>query len=218
MAEKIKFYFDPGCPWCYVTSKWAHRLEELGKVDLSWGIFSLEVQNAEKSDEVTEITGRSAASLRTAVALRDAEGDKAVGKFYKALGARTWDNAESLSELDTLRNALTDIGADPALVDKAMADDSTMRTVIEEHHAATAKHGSFGVPSIVLDAGEGLPFFGPVIKDVPDDDTSVKLLDHVLWLTRYADFYELKRNRTGLPELESIRQRMAARAAQQQQA
>jgi 2-hydroxychromene-2-carboxylate isomerase len=217
MAEQIKFLFDPGCPWCYVTSKWAKRLEELGEIELSWGLFSLEVVNSEKPDEVTELTGRSAAALRTAVAVRNVMGEKAVGKFYSAIGNRFWDGTEGLNSPDMLKGALTDIGADPSLYDQALADDSTTKTILEEHRAAIAKHGVFGVPSIILDNGEGLQFFGPVLRDLPSDEDSKKLLEHVIWLTGYEDFYELKRNRTGMAELEAIKRFRAMREQQQRE-
>ena len=48
MSEPVKFYFDPRCPWCYQTSRWAKRLEELGEIGLDWGVFSLEVVNLEE--------------------------------------------------------------------------------------------------------------------------------------------------------------------------
>src|SRR5271170_3348256 len=44
-VDHVKFYFDPRCPWCYQTSRWANRLEQLGEIELDWGVFSLEVAN-----------------------------------------------------------------------------------------------------------------------------------------------------------------------------
>ena len=87
MPEKIAFYFDPLCPWCYLTSKWVHRLVELAVVDVDWKVFSLEVHNTGKTslDESKEF--RAATALRTAIALRDSGGSDAVGRFYAALDA-----------------------------------------------------------------------------------------------------------------------------------
>ena len=84
MAENIRFYFDPLCPWCYQTSRWARRLDELGVVDVEWRVFSLAIVNGGDEGRSAADTG-SAPSLRTAVAVRDAHGNDAVGAFYKAL-------------------------------------------------------------------------------------------------------------------------------------
>ncbi len=84
MAENIRFYFDPLCPWCYQTSRWARRLDELGVLDVEWRVFSLAIVNGGDEGRAAADTG-SAPSLRTAIAVRDAHGNAAVGAFYKAL-------------------------------------------------------------------------------------------------------------------------------------
>src|SRR5579864_4129519 len=91
--ELVTFHFDPRCPWCYQTSRWARRLEELGQIELDWGVFSLEVVNIEAGKDPHQIGegARSGASLRTAIAIRDSEGSKAIGPFYAALGKRIWE-------------------------------------------------------------------------------------------------------------------------------
>ena len=89
--ERVKFYFDPACPWCYQTSRWARRVEELGEIELDWGIFSLEVVNLPPGKDARELDARSGPALRTALAIRDRHGSKAIGPFYAALGKRIWD-------------------------------------------------------------------------------------------------------------------------------
>jgi predicted DsbA family dithiol-disulfide isomerase len=74
MPEKIAFYFDPLCPWCYLTSKWVHRLVELEVVEVEWRLFSLEVHNTGKTSIEEAADFRAATSLRTAVALRQSVG------------------------------------------------------------------------------------------------------------------------------------------------
>lgn len=207
MTERIRFHFDPICPWCYQTSRWIKRLEELGDVELSWGLFSLEVQNAgDEPEELAEMHARSELSLRTAVAVRDADSSAALGAFYSALGKRVHEDGEPLGESSTVEGALEDAGLDPGLCEKAMRDDSTRDRVIAEHRDLVDRTRSFGVPTIVLDDGEGPAIFGPVIKDIPStDDEARQLFRHVAWLARYENFAELKRDRGGLPDLESVR-------------
>ncbi len=207
MPERIRFHFDPICPWCYITSKWARRLVELGEAELDWAVFSLELANADREElRTSKGHAASAAALRTVIAVRDAEGSAAVGRFYEHLGRRHHELGEPLESSATIVGALNDAGLDPGLHDKALADDSTWETVREEHLALVERTRSFGVPTLVLDGGEGPAIFGPVISQVPSDEDAVELLRHVAWLARYEDFSELKRDRTTMPDLESVRQ------------
>jgi protein-disulfide isomerase-like protein with CxxC motif len=207
MAERVCFYFDPICPWSYQTSRWARRLEELGVIDLDWGLFSLELQNAGKEpEELARAHARSERALRTAVAVRDVAGRKAVGAFYKAVGERVHEQGEALDDPATVKAALTDAGLDPALCEKAWADPSTAERVAGEHRELCEQTRSFGVPTIVLDGGDGPAIFGPVITEVPSDHDAEELWRHVSWLARHDSFAELKRDRVASPDLESVRQ------------
>lgn len=200
--EHVKFHFDPLCPWCYQTSRWARRLEELGEVELEWGVFSLEVVNLEEGKDPGELEARSAPALRTATAIRDSVGTKAIGPFYAALGRRIWEEPPPPDDtVGAVRAALEDAGLDPGLCDKALADDTSWDAVLAEHDALIARTGSFGVPTIVLDAGEGPAIFGPVISELPDDDDAVTLWRHTVGLMRYGNFSELKRARALPPDL-----------------
>lgn len=199
MAEAVRFHFDPICPWCYQTSRWARRLAELGEVELDWGVFSLELVNAERPELLaTKGRSRSAPALRTVIAVREAAGADGVGRFYAALGERVHEHGEPLEEAATVEAALADAGLDPGLHDKAISDDRTWEAVRTEHRALVEHTRSFGVPTIVLDGGAGPAIFGPVISEVPSDEDAVELFRHVAWLTRYENFWELKRERPPL--------------------
>jgi len=213
MTERIRFHFDTRCPWCYQTSRWVHRLVELGEVEADWGVFSLAIVNGGDDRGEQEGHARAARSLRTVVAVREAEGAAAVGRFYAAIGAAIHQRGEEGDDPEVVAGALREAGLDPALSDKAMADDATWEAVLAEHHALVERTRSFGVPTIVLDGGEGPAIFGPVVSEVPSDADAVELFRHVAWLTRYENFSELKRDRTVMPDLESIRRFMAQRPA-----
>jgi hypothetical protein len=79
-----------------------------------------------------------------------------------------------------------------------MRDDATRTALEAEHHALVACTRSFGVPTIVLDGGDGPAIFGPVISEVPSDEDALALWHHVSWLVRYEAFAELKRDRTAI--------------------
>jgi predicted DsbA family dithiol-disulfide isomerase len=213
MPEKIAFYFDPLCPWCYLTSKWVHRLVEMSVVEVDWRVFSREVNTTGKTSLEDAAEFRAATALRTAMALRDTVGREAVGRFYAALDARTWDDTQDIRDIDVIRSSVADAGADPALVDAALADPSTWDRVVAEHNAVVSEVGAFGVPTIRLDAGKGPGIFGPVIHTVPNDEDAVEMFHHVAWLVRHPNFWEIKRERTESPDLEHARVRAARRAA-----
>src|SRR5947199_8493704 len=86
--EKVKFHFDPRCPWCYQTSRWAKQLESLGEIELDWGVFSLEVVNLEDGADPRALEPTGSPALRTAVVIERTHGSKAIGPFYTALGRR----------------------------------------------------------------------------------------------------------------------------------
>ena len=205
MVEHVRFHFDPICPWCYQTSRWIHQLVGLGEVRASWGVFSLELVNAGSEESLRKRHARSAPALRTCVVVDEEAGSDALGDFYAALGARVHEKGEPLEEAATITSSLSDAGLSTTLHGQALADEASWDRVRAHHEALRASTRSFGVPTIVLDGGEGPAIFGPVISEVPTDDEAVELLQHVAWLTRYEGFSELKRDRTIDPPLESFR-------------
>jgi predicted DsbA family dithiol-disulfide isomerase len=205
MTERVRFHFDPRCPWCYQTSRWVRQLEGLGEVEVSWGFFSLDIANAAEGATDIAATARSAPGLRTAVALRDAEGHAAVGAYYAALGEAVHQRGEDVTDRGVIGAALRAAGASESLLDKALGDPGTWAVVESEHAALVERTRSFGVPTIVLDDGEGPSIFGPVISEVPTEEDAVELWRSVAWLTRYENFSELKRDRTIKPDLASMR-------------
>ena len=207
MTEPVRFYFDPRCPWCYQTSRWARRLAELGEIRLDWGVFSLALINA--GDEDVDGEAPAQAGIRTVIRARQAAGADGVNHFYAALGRRIHELAEPADDPATVIDALRDADLATDLLREATTDPSTWTTVKEEHTALVERTRSFGVPTIVLDGGEGPAIFGPVISNVPSDDDGVELFRHVAWLARYENFSELKRNRTTDPDLETFRRRRA---------
>lgn len=203
MVEQIRFYFDPLCPWCYQTSRWARRLEELGIVEIDWRVFSLGIVNQGDEGRAAADTG-SAPALRTAIAVRDAHGNAAVGAFYKAVSDARHQRAENLDDPAVIEASLREAGLEVTLLQRALADPATWEAVQREHDEAVNVHKVFGVPTIVLDGGSGPHLFGPVISDVPDDQGAIDLWRHFAWMARNPNVAEIKRDRLPL-DLESIR-------------
>src|SRR5688572_23687089 len=107
VAERLVFHFDPLCPWCWQTSRWARRLVELGAAAVEWKIFSLLIQNNPDGVAAVDPAAAGVRGLRTAVLVRDAGGNDAVGAFYEALGYRHFHgDLESYDDEDTFRKSL----------------------------------------------------------------------------------------------------------------
>ncbi|GIG91983.1 mycothiol-dependent nitroreductase Rv2466c family protein [Plantactinospora endophytica] len=203
--EKITFLFDPRSPWCYQTSRWARRLEALGEIELDWGLFSLEVVNLAADEDPAALDAEYGAALRTAILLRDRHGRAEMGRFYAALGALMWEQeppaagpdgpAPAPSSAESSRAALAALGHDPALVDAATADPATWTAVLAEHRSWLDRVRGFGVPTLVFDGGAGPAVFGPVIRELPDDETCVELWRHFSGLARYDYLFEVKRRK-----------------------
>ncbi len=204
-VEHVRFCFDPICPWCYQTSRWVRRLVELGEIEASWGLFSLELINAGSEEAAQKGHSRSGPSLRTGQVLAEELGSEALGRFYATLGAAVHESGQPLDDGVTITGALEAAGLDGAWLDKALSDEGSWDRVRAQHDALVERTRSFGVPAIVLDGGEGPAIFGPVISEVPNDEDAVELFRHVAWLTRYDNFSELKRDRTVKPPLQSVR-------------
>lgn len=207
MAERIRFYLDPICPWCYQTSRWVRRVAELGQAEVEWGLFSLEAQNeGEEPEEMARSHKRSGLALRTAVLVRRRVGEHGVGDLYRALGERFFEQGQPLEDVATVEAALTDAGLDATMASEAGHDGSLWEEVVADHRDLVERTQSFGVPTIVLDGGDGPAVFGPVISRVPaSDEEAIELFRHVVWLVRYENFSELKRGRSELPDLEAVR-------------
>ena len=212
MLERVRFHFDPICPWCYQTSRWVRLLEDLGEVELSWGLFSLELVNEGNAEASAKGHARSAPALRTARLLGERHDRGAVGAFYAAHGKAVHEGGEDVDDLRVIDDALAAAGYDPATRVAALDDPGTWERVRAEHEELVERTRSFGVPTIALDDGAGPAIFGPVISEVPDAETAVELFRHVAWLARYENFSELKRERTVDPPLASVRRFRRARA------
>jgi hypothetical protein len=176
-------------------------------------VFSLEIVNFDKDLEELDLTSAKAIpALRTALKVRELDGNEAVGRFYEAIGIRYFHAIEPLVDPETIEKSLADVGLDPARYREAVADQGTWEALVAEHNELVDGHAAFGVPTICIDDCN-LGVFGPVISSVPETtEEAVELWRHISWLTRNPNFAEMKRDRrpADLPEYAAARQQAAA--------
>ena len=200
--ERIHFYFDPICPWAWLTSRWATRLEELGAVELEWHLFSLGVANLPEGQEPPgEPIGSSGPLLQLLARARRVGGNEAVARLYTAMGQAAHVRQKELSDPVVLAQVLEEAGEASGDLESVVADLSLWEAVLDDHRQAVRAGEAFGVPTLILDAGQGPAIFGPVITEVPGDEQCRALLQHVLGITRMSNFFELKRDRAGHPAM-----------------
>src|SRR6478672_3810917 len=169
------------------------QVRRVRPVEVRWRFFSLEEVNKGEDKTVDWENGRSAPILRVLALVRRQHGEEAVDRFYQALARARFEQEHQLNEPGVCEKALEEAGLDPGLRATALADPTTRDEVLAEHADVAARDGAFGVPTIVLDNGDGPGIFGPVIKPVPEGKAAGELWDRVYWLARQPGFFELKR-------------------------
>lgn len=206
----IAIHVDPACPWAWLTSRWLAEVEKVRPVRVTTRLFFLAEANREQEpdDRHLKIHTASETALRVLVAARRAGGDAALARVYTEIGEAHHERGAELDDAGMLAGAVTAAGLDPELAAAAASDPSTLEELLAEHLAIAAR-GAFGVPTLVL--GDAAPCFGPCVDTRITGEAAGDLWDRVAWLLTAEHFYELKRERTGWPDVG--RYRLAAAAA-----
>ncbi len=198
MAERVDFWFDPLCPFAWVTSRWMLEVEKVRDVEVHWNVMSLGVLNEAKNpspEEDPEQRSRWIPS-RASTAVELKYGKEKLGEFYTAVGTEIHNNGNKEFESATL-NALRQLGLDEELILQAKSDknDAEMRASHEKGISLVGQ--DVGTPVVAL---QGTAFFGPVITRIPTGEEAGRIFDGAVALASYPYFFELKRSRTEFPQ------------------
>ncbi len=219
-STDLNFYFDPVCPFAWMTSKWVRQVVAQRDYTVDWRFISLRLVNAAvdyDSHFPPEYEAGHTAGLkllRVAAAARAVHGREAVDPLQAAFGAQLFD-AEPTTDggvaaldsagLRSLTESILSSAGLPLALAEALEDDRydlEIRTETDEALRLTGK--DVGTPIIHFDPPEGVAFFGPVISRLPSDEDAVRLWEHVLGLARFPGFAELKRSLREAPQLRSF--------------
>jgi 2-hydroxychromene-2-carboxylate isomerase len=191
------FWFDPACPFAWITSRWILEVEKVRDIQVTWHIMSLAYLNQDKDipDSYREFLKDAWGPVRVLAAAEQKYGKEALLPLYTALGtARHIEKKEFTREV--IAEALATAGLEPELVD-AMDDLSYDAHIKESHHLGMDQVGNeVGTPTIAF---EGQAFFGPVISKAPKGEAAGRLWDGVVLVAGTDGFYELKRSRDRKP-------------------
>ena len=196
MTEGIAFYFDPMCPYAYQTSVWIRRAREQTPLDIEWRFFSLEEINlvAGKRHPWERPWSYGFGQMRVGALIRRELGNDALDRWYATVGSAFFNDGVKTHVPDIHAKVIADAGFDPSLVDRAIADDSTLDEVRDEHLDAAARYGAHGVPTIVFESGYAV--YGPVVVPAPEGDDALALWELVRSMQRFPHLYELRHPKT----------------------
>ena len=197
MTQTVEMWFDPLCPWAWMTSRWLMEVEEVRDVSVTWSQMSLSVLNEGRDlpDEYREMMDRGWAPVRVIAAARKAHGDEVTKPLYDAIGTRLHLGGERDFVAATAA-ALAEVGL-PAELIEAVDTDEHDAVLRESHDRAIALVGDdVGTPVISV---EGVAFFGPVVSPAPKGEAAGRLFDGCVLVAGTDGFFELKRSRTRDP-------------------
>ena len=209
----IEFFWDPVCPFAWITSRWVVKVSAQTGYKVDWRFISLRLFNKHKN-YATEFPpeyehGHTAGlrMLRVAAKVRAARGREQMGPLYEGYGKAYWDQEKGsgmrrrLGTIAHITEILTAVGLPPEFA--TAADDPSWDTELDTETAlALSRTGrDVGTPIITFEPPDGLSFFGPVISRVPSDDEAVPLWNAVITLAKFPGFAEMKRSRREVPQL-----------------
>jgi predicted DsbA family dithiol-disulfide isomerase len=202
-ATQVDFWFDPLCPWAWITSRWMLEVEQVRPVKTSWHLMSLAYLNVTQHEgkgldpQYLERMQQAWGPVRILAAASAEKGEDVLLPLYTAIGNRF--HVEQNREPSALADAVAEVGLDPSVLEAATSEEYD-EAIKASHHRGMDQVGiEVGTPVIAVD---GTAFFGPVVTPAPKGEAAGKLWDGVLAVTTTDGFFELKRTRTRRPSFE----------------
>lgn len=194
-TDVADFWFDPLCPFAWITSRWMLEVEDVREVRVNWRVMSLYFLNKDRdiSEDYQARIQRGLSVGRVLMAAQQQVGPESLGPLYTALGVRIHHEKQDLGR-ELVVNALADAGLPAGLAD-AMDDSSYDEPLRASHQEAMDRVGDdVGTPTIAFN---GSAFFGPVLSRIPRGEDAGRIWDGTIALADYDYFFEIKRTRTG---------------------
>ena len=200
MTDTVDFWFDPTCPWAWITSRWMLEVEKVRDVKTTFHVMSLAVLNDGRDlpEEYAQAMEFAWLPARVALAVEQEHGSDKLAEFYTAIGTRFHPGDEP-RELGTVEKALADVGLPAELAQSGLTVDNDDALRASHHEGMDAVGDEVGTPVLHIN---NMALFGPVISPAPTGEEAGTLFDGFVKVTAYPGFFELKRTRTVGPNFD----------------
>lgn len=197
-SNKADFWFDPMCPFAWVTSRWIGEVEQVREISTEWHVMSLAVLNEgrdELPEQYKELLAKAWAPVRVIVAAAEKHGAENIKALYDAMGTKIHNEGNS-DIAEVITKSLAEVGLPAELAAAGQSDeyDAQLRA---SHDAGISLVGQdVGTPVVAFN---GTAFFGPVLTRIPRGEEAGRIWDATVTLASFPYFFEIKRSRTESP-------------------
>lgn len=211
----LDLFFDPVCPFCWITSRWVVEVARLRELTVRWRPISLWLLNRDGADPTQPLSRmhlEGLAQLRVVAAVEREHGPEPIGALYTALGSAIWDAEppagggfgplmQRVGGGQDVTASLASVGLSAGFA--AARQDTSLDAIIDAstNEALARVGGGVGTPVLSFAPPDGPAFFGPVLSRIPRGDDALALFDAVTTLAHTPSFAELKRSQREMPDL-----------------
>lgn len=202
MTSIADFWFDPMCPWAWMTSRWMLEVERVRDVQVRWNVMSLAVLNEGRPvpAEYAELMQLAWKPVRVVIAAQQSAGEGVILPLYTAMGTRM--HPAGRQDIDqVIAESLAEVGLPAELAAAGNGTEFDVELRASHQRGISLVGEEVGTPVIAVPGPDGVPvaFFGPVVTPAPKGEAAGLLWDGVLLVGRTPGFFELKRTRTQEP-------------------